>query len=1172
MSVAASEADADVRPGSAADDDLGDPNSSPPTRGPAVGRLEVGLLIAGFIALAVAVIGTRWGEFTPDTRPDLYEQPGRFLNDTLQAWVGGATGLGQGNFNAGAAPVAVVVWVIRTLGAPAWLAVRIWRVLLLVVAAWGIRRYLGAVLGDRLTVTARLVVTVFWVANPYVIVAGNTTPILLPYALLPWTMLAFVRAIREPRSWRWPAAFALAFFAQTGLNAGVIPFFQLLALPGHLLWARWVEQRRIRDLLGTVVRCGVLSVVVSLYWLAPAFLATGTGASIAGTTEDPVDVARTSSYAETSRLLGAWPLYGRSGDRLFLGGYTAYLTNPFAVAASFLVPVAVGLALWRSRSRERLLVVGLLAVALPTMVGLFPSDSPYAAGRLLLRIFESVPASLAFRTTNKVGAVVVLAYALALAIGVGSWQRATHHSTTLVRRSGLAVATVALLGASMPMWNGSLYPLGYEVPATWHQATADLDDHPERGRVLVVPGGTGGNYRWGMRSPDDLFPSHLQRDAVSRNVVVGRGDPSGNLLSWFDTALQQGVLTPTGTSTMARYLGAGDVVVRNDVLTEETAGARPSVISEAVGADPGLKPERTYGRPGADTVPESSGVPSDDLRKLNPADAKLHPVETHRVRDPAAAVSVAGAEDLVIIDGDGEAVGFLAGLGILDGTQPFRYLGDLDAGELATSVDAGARLVLTDTNRRRAWDTNRLIGATSPTLTVGEDIDSGSGATVTLWPDDPDRQTVATYEGIASISTDIEGFGIQPFGKAALALDGDPTTGWSNGGFHGAEGGQIVIRLHSAQTVRSVSVKPSNTEPSAVESVSVQVGSQVGDAEMLGGEEVVRVPIRPTVADTITLTITGQSAGANPVGIKEIIVNEGEVLADEVIRMPRTLANMMGRPASGGSSGSMSETLASVPLDVVMTRQQGQAGRRDDDEEYQIVRSFDLPMARRFTFAATLSSSDVDPDLIRAVRDGGTDCMVMASLDGTDVAARITSTPEQLDEGQVHLTGCDEVDLAAGTHRFETIFGWRLNQVHLSSADDHDDDDDTRSAAEVLDGPGEVVVTDASPTRMEMDLPAGTGLRFVRLGEAFDPRWTLEVDGVDYGPPILIDGYSVGWLVDSEAHQLVASFPAQGAVRTTLAISAVSVAGVVAVAVLPAPVLWTRRRRRSTPDRWWEEV
>ena len=1167
MSVAASESDVDVRPDSGADGDLDERGRSPLKHGPATGHRERSLLLVGFVALAVAVIGTRWGDFTPDTRPDLYEQPGRFLSDTLQAWVGGATGLGQGNFNAGAAPVAVVVWFIRTLGAPAWMAVRIWRLLLLVVAAWGIRRYLGAVLGDRLTVTARMVVTVFWVVNPYVIVAGNTTPILLPYALLPWTMLAFVRATREPYSWRWPAAFALAFFAQTGLNAGVVPFFQLLALPGHLVWARWVEHRRVRDLWRTVVRCGLLSVVVSLYWLAPAFLASGTGASIAGTTESPVDVARTSSYAETSRLLGAWPLYGRSGDRLFLGGYTTYLTNPLAVAASFLVPVAVGLALWRSRSRERLLVVGMLAVALPVMVGLFPPERPYAAGRLLLRIFESVPASLAFRTTNKVGAVVVLAYALALAIGIRSWQRSTHHSGLAVRRSGMALAAVVLLGASLPLWNGSLYPLGYDVPGSWRQATAALDEHPERGRVLVVPGGTGGNYRWGMRSPDDLFPSHLERQAVSRNTVVGRGDPSGNLLSWFDTALQQGVLAPEATSTMARYLGAGDVVVRNDVLAEESAGARPSVVSSTVAGDPGLTLDQTYGKPGVDTIPENSGVPSDELRNLNPADAELYPVEIHQVTDPVSAVSVAGVEDLVIVDGDGEAVGPLAGLGILDGSQPFRYLGDLDAGDLTVAVDAGARLVLTDTNRRRAWDINRLLGSTSPTLTVTEDIDAGNGSTVTLWPDDPDRQTVTSYDGIAGISTDVEGFGVQPFGKAASMLDGDPTTGWSNGGFHRAEGGQIVIRLRSPQLIRSVSVKPTATEPSKIEAVSVQVGTQVGQAQMLPDEEVVRVPLRPTTADTITLTITGQSPGANPVGIKEIIINEGTVLAEEMIRMPRTLATMTDRSSTGGSSGSsasMNEALRSVPLDVVMTRQQGQSGRRDDDEEYQLDRSFDLPVARRFTFAASLSSSEVDPDLIEAAREGATACMVVASFDGSDVVAEITSTPEQLDEGQVHLTGCDEIDLAAGTHRFETIFGWRLDQVHLRSVGD-----EVPATAEVTSGPGEIEIADASPTRMEMDLSAGAGLRFVRLGQAFDPRWALEVDGVDYGPPILIDGYSAGWLIDSEAHHLVASFPAQGAVRITLAISAVSVAGVVAVAVLPAPVLWTRRRRRSGSDRSW---
>src|SRR5690606_14406735 len=145
-------------------------------------------------------------------------------------------------------------------------------------------------------------------------------------------------------------------------------------------------------------------------WILPSLVAAGTGAGIASGTEAPEDVARTSSYAETARLLGNWPLYGRAGDRRFLGGYTIYLTSVPVVLATFAVPIAVALALWLSRARERVLVVALAAVSLPVMVGLFPPESPSPAGRGLLAVFERVPAALAFRTTNKVGSVVVLAW------------------------------------------------------------------------------------------------------------------------------------------------------------------------------------------------------------------------------------------------------------------------------------------------------------------------------------------------------------------------------------------------------------------------------------------------------------------------------------------------------------------------------------------------------------------------------------------------------------------------------------------------------------------------------------------------------------------------------------------------------------------------------------------
>ena len=87
----------------------------------------------------------------------------------------------------------------------------------------------------------------------------------------------------------------------------------------------------------------------------------------------------------------------------------------------------------------------------------------------------------------------------------------------------------------------------------------------------------------------------------------------------------------------------------------------------------------------------------------------------------------------------------------------------------------------------------------------------------------------------------------------------------------------------------------------------------------------------------------------------------------------------------------------------------------------------------------------------------------------------------------------------------------------------------------------------------------------MRIGEAYDPRWTLLVDGRDAGEPLLVDGYSAGWRVPAGAHRLEVVFAPQRAVRVTFVASALSVVGVVAIALLPVPApLVARRRRRET--------
>jgi arabinofuranan 3-O-arabinosyltransferase len=1101
----------------------------------------------------VAVVATRWGVFTPDTRPDLYQDPGGFLSSTVQAWVDGASGLGQGNFNSGAAPVAVVVWVIRTLGAPPWLALRLWRLLLLLVGAWGIRRYLEALMGRRLTAAGRLVATAFWVANPYVVVAGSTTPILLPYALLPWTLLAFLGATRAPRSWRWPALFGLAFFAQSGLNAGVVPFFQLLALPAHLVHARVVERRRWRDLGRVVVRCGAAAVAVSLYWLLPSFLASGTGAGIAVGTESPRDVARTSSYAESARLLGNWPLYGRAGGRLFMGDYTVYLTNALVLLATFAIPVAVGLSLWASKARERLLVVVLLLSGLPVMVGLFPPANPHPAGDLLAAAFDRIPATLAFRTTNKVGAVVVLAETIALVFGLRAWQSRLRRSGRGLRLGAWGLVVALLAAVSAPVWDGGLYPLGYTIPDTWHAATRALDRAAPDARVLVVPGGTGGNYRWGMRSPDDLFPSLLERPVATRNTVVSRGDPTGNLLAGFDTAMAQGALPAGAVSTEARYLGARDVLVRNDLLTEEAGGPRPATVMAQVAADAGLIRTAGYGRTGTDTIPGTSGRASKRDRATDPVDASYRPLYTYRVADPLPVVRVAPASAQVLVDGDGDAFPPLVGEGILDGTQPVRYLGDLDGEGFAEAVARGGRIVLTDTNRRRAWDINRVANATSPTLRADESVDAGNGATLTLWPDQAAKQTVLELAGEVSVSADRDAFGLHPYGRPTNAFDGDPTTAWITGGFHTAAGNGIRIRFPELRRISSITITPWASEPSAITVVRIQVGSlRVVEALPAGGGPDT-VALQPVDADRVSVTILDQSGGDNPVGISEISFGGRPVRA--ITRLPHSF-DRLARAAGPATQ----QRLAALPLDVVLTRARGSVADANDDEESLLDRRFTLPQYREFAFTATADAGAVDPQLVAEARLGARRCHPVASLDGDPLEGRITSTADELDDGIVRIEGCRPVDLQAGAHDLLTVFGVRLDQARFSSP----------GAAATGATPDAGTVRVSSSTRTHLDLrvsasPQGDGAwRYLRLGDTYDQRWTMTVDGVDAGPPLLVDGYSFGWAIDGRAHHVVVAFGPQGAVKGTFVLSAVGVVGVTAVAVLPAPAwLGGGRRRRG---------
>jgi arabinofuranan 3-O-arabinosyltransferase len=910
------------------------PPARPPRR-PADYAEPAVYLLLGAAVLAV-LLATDWGWVTPDTRPEVYLAPARTLFGALSAWRPDPY-LGQPNFDTGTAPLALAVWALRSLGVSAWLAVRLWRALLLGVAAWGAVRLFHEVAGDaaaggRSNPAGRIAVALLYVANPYVVVAGATNPILLPYALAPWLLLALARAVREPRSWRWPAAFALAFFASGGTNAGVVSLFMLLGVPCYLLYSALVRQRRWGELLRPALRCLLLAALVSLYWLVPAVLSASSGQSIAFNTEEPGDISSVSSYSETLRLLGLWTLYGRTGDRLFLPGFAGYLTNPLVVLASFALPVAAVLGALLSRARARALAAILLAVAVPLMVGLYPTGDPSPFGRLLQRAFAQLPGAIAFRTTNKVGALAALAISLLIGLGVAElarrhdgWRPTAGAATSLVAAL-LALGVVAL--AVLPAWTGGLALERFKLPGYWQQAAVDLNAEGSSRRVLLLPGQVQADYTWGLQGPDDVSASLLDRPNALRSTVPNGSPEQSNFLAALDVPLAAGAPDLGAVSTMARYLGASQVLLRNDVVWRETGGAEPTALAASLARDPGLRQDATYGRPGQGVV-LPPGTP-------NPPP----PLQRFAVSNAPPIVRAEPAAGTLLVDGDNFALPGLERLGLLRGRPAFRLLGDTGADDLALALDDGARIVLTDTNRRRVWRVPRTGQSYSPTLRAEDFIDPGT-PTLTLFGD-PLRQSTATLSGARSVSATSSGsvFGPVPYGKPAFAFDGDPTTAWTTGDFGAAVGQSITLELQQPQTVSTLTLHPILSGPVQIAGVRIRLDGRTVDADV-PAQPSVAVPLPPTTTSKITVEITRTRGGPglNPVGFWEIGVPGVQV--SQGVRLAGRLRELLG-----SLDDRARQRLAATPLDVVLARADGDPSRSDDDEERALDRSFWLPDAR----------------------------------------------------------------------------------------------------------------------------------------------------------------------------------------------------------------------------------
>jgi len=934
-----------------------------PARGETRRAAALELVVLALLAYVPFLLSSP-GKVSADTKAYLYLDPARLLERAPYLW--------DPHIGAGAVPHQNIGYLfpmgpyyrlMDLVGVPDWVAQRVWLGTITFAAVLG-ARWLFSMLGIR-RVGALAGALVFMLTPYQLAFTARTSALLLPWAGLPWLVGLTIRATRRG-GWRDPVLFALVTLVIGGTNAtsllivGIAPFLWLVLEASR-------GRAEASAALRVAGRIALPTIAVSMWWAIGLRTQGAYGLPVLQLTESLRTISASSLPADLLRGLGNWFFYG--GDRL---GFSVDQAADFAndrlvLLLTFAVPIlalaAAAVLRWRFRAYCVLLVV----VGTLVGVGAWPYDDPSLVGRAFDSFASDSSLGLALRNTPRVVPIVVLGIAGLLGAAVAA-----------VPRERLRIAAAGLVGALAiaafaPVWiDGYLseHNIGpEEIPAYWHDAAAAIDAEGDATRVLELPGANFAAYRWGT-IVDPLTPGITDRPWIGREVLPFGTAGTVNLLEALDHRLQEGTFEPDSLAAIARLFAAGTVVLRSDLAFERFDTPRPRAVWQLF-TDPlpaGIAAPTDFGTP-VPNQPDPALPMLDERALATPASApNPPPVALFPVERPVSIVHTAPSNRPVVLSGDGEGLVDAAAAGLLDGRSLTLQLASLTDAQLRRVLRAGADLVLTDSNRRRAQ--NRFASVrdvTGATERAGQEplVDDLDDQRLDVFPGAGDRaRTVAEQRGGIVDATDYGDLATYtPEDRAVHAVDGDLTTSWRVGGGGDATGQRLVLR--PARPVRAdqvVLVQPQVGERNRVLTrVRVSVNGREPVAVDLGAEsltaegQVVPFPdaeVRRLEVETVATDVVG-GPGSSPVGFAEVRLEGVEV--DETVRLPVDVARRIGGDATGHA------------VTVVLSRLRYDARERHRrDEEPRLSRRVVLPDTRTYELAGTVR---VDPRAADGVLD-----------------------------------------------------------------------------------------------------------------------------------------------------------------------------------------------------------
>jgi arabinofuranan 3-O-arabinosyltransferase len=878
-------------------------------------------------------------------------------------------------------------WLLDTVGLPDWIAHRLWIATVMFAAGVGVK-WAARILG--LGSGAALAAAVVYQLSPFILAyISRTSLLLLPWAALGWIVGLTIRAgvasalpqggtgwrARLER-WRDPAAIALVVATIGAVNATAVA----LIVPAPLLWlvhAAWQRSLSWRQATAAALRIGALSLVVSLWWIGMLVVQSRHGAAVLDFSETLEDVSRNSTGSEVLRTLGYWLFYQRDPVGPTTSASLPYLISLRTMLISFLVPLIglAGLALvsWAQRRYAAMLI----GVGMVLAIGVHPIDSPSPLMSLLTDD-EGSGLALALRSSTRAVPVLLLGLALgagALVAALPTRPIAAAMSSLTPRR--VAAAALCLLALiNLPTVTDRGFVDGAidrdeNPPTYWVDAAERIDARSDTSRVLQLPGAEFGSFRWGHTNDQPLVGLG-STPLVTRDLLPLGSAAAMDLVFALDDRVQEGILEPDAVAPIARLLGAGTILLTNDMAFERYRTARPELVDSLLtgGDGSGLSDVERLGEP----VVNRADFPMIDPTSL--LDERVgRPINPLTLIDVDEAVPVIRAKpESIVLSGSGDGIVDAAASGLLDGSDTIRYSASLAPDALREAI-ADARLVIvTDSNRDRAhhWRGSQDVHGHTEPGGPDDDVLESTAADQRLdlfGHEDPATQTISVQDGPvrAQASSYGEPFAYRPESRAVMAIDGDPDTAWSVGD-HGEPVGER-IRLEVDQpgpgtvTLHQIPPPPGGR---AITSIRLTidddetVDADLGPQSLTEDGQELDDPAFESMR-TLEIEITGVSEGdptvaASRAGVGFTEIDLGRGPTTEVIRLP-------------------ADALAAAddaPLALVLTRLRvDPTDPWRSDPEPGLARSFSLDTARSFDTSVTLRlDHDADDSAIAALLAG----------------------------------------------------------------------------------------------------------------------------------------------------------------------------------------------------------